>query len=174
MQKNNKEEALKERLKKVLVQDKLSKHKDLIRRLSTELQISILDCAAAISLLNQPELCADDIYNDKSKKNEKDIDFSCGVAKQKLVRYRLDIGRNHQVTLEDLKKVLIEVSGVERKRIGWLDIRNQYTLVELPDGMPVDIFQLLSEVEINNQKLNIKRIKFKRRFYKRKNKVENS
>ena len=96
-----------------------------------------------------------------------------GASKPIFVRYRLDVGRKHQASLDEIENVLVEVSGVDRKRIGRLDIRNYYTLVDLPDGMPADIFQLLSETEIQRQKLNIKRIKFQNRFHRKNNKRHN-
>jgi hypothetical protein len=75
------------------------------------------------------------------------------------VRYRLDVGSQHQIDQEQLLEVLIEESGVDRKRIAKLDIRDTYTLVDLPDGMPADIFQLLSEATVNGYLLSIKRVK---------------
>ncbi len=170
--KNNKEEILKNSLKSILLKQDLTLHQDFIQRLSSELQISILDCAAALTVLNQPDLYTNRANHKKQKTNDKKgaIELPQSVTKPKVVRYRLDIGRKHKVTLEQIKNMLVEVSGVERKKIGWVDIRNYYTLVELPDGMPADIFQLLSEVEINNQKLNLKRIKQQRKFYRRNNK----
>jgi hypothetical protein len=77
----------------------------------------------------------------------------------KMVRYRLDIGKKHQLTVKELKKVLIEESGVDKNNINNVMIHGQYTLIELPDEMPQDIFQHLKTVEINGQKLNIKRVK---------------
>ena len=162
-QKNSKEEKLKNNLKTILGQEDLKLHQELIAQLSAELSVSILDCAAALSFLNQLN------KNQYTVKNTIE-----GAPKAKSVRYRLDVGRKHLVSLDEIKNVLIEVSGVDRKRIGRLDIRNYYTLVDLPDGMPADIFQLLAETEINQQKLNIKRIKFQNRFNRKNNKRFNS
>ncbi|MFZ2403638.1 MAG: DbpA RNA binding domain-containing protein [Methylobacter sp.] len=77
----------------------------------------------------------------------------------KMVRYRLDVGCNHQVTAEELKIVLIEESGVDKKNINIIHIQNDYTLVELPDEMPQDIFLHLKAVEIKQHKLDIRRVK---------------
>jgi hypothetical protein len=79
----------------------------------------------------------------------------------------MEIGQMHGIVLDDIKAVLVEVAGVECSRIERLEIRNHYTLVDLPNGMPADIFQLLSETKINRQKLNLKRIKFQRRTQRR-------
>jgi len=77
----------------------------------------------------------------------------------KMVRYRLDVGCKHQVTSEELKKVLIEESGVDKNNINNINIQGDYTLVELPDEMPQDIFQHLKSIEIKQRKLDIKRVK---------------
>lgn len=77
----------------------------------------------------------------------------------KMVRYRLDVGSKHQVTQEELRKILIEESGVDKNNINNINIQSDYTLVELPDEMPQDIFLHLKSVEIKQRKLDIKRVK---------------
>jgi hypothetical protein len=77
----------------------------------------------------------------------------------KMVRYRLDVGCRHQVTAEELKKILIDESGVDKKNITIINIQGDYTLVEMPDEMPQDIFLHLKSVEIKQCKLDIKRVK---------------
>jgi len=163
-----KEKDLINTLKYLLVNEELQLHQQLVERLSKELHISVVQCAAALSLLNQPEFFSNgkkQQADDANKQAEKLFE----PAKQKLVRYRLDIGRKHQVSLDEIRKVLVDVSGVDKMRIGNVDIRNFHTLVDLPDGMTADIFQLLSETEVNQQRLNIKRVKYQRRFHRRNN-----
>ena len=156
-QKNSKEEKLKNDLKTILDQEDLKLHQEFITHLSAELGMSILDCAAALSFLYQH------LHTVK-----KTTGLTTAIPKAKFVRYRLDVGQKHLVSLDEIKNVLVEVSGVDKMRIGRLDIRNHYTLVDLPDGMPADIFQLLSETELHQQKLKIKRIKFQNRFHRKK------
>ncbi|MCK4841695.1 MAG: DbpA RNA binding domain-containing protein [Methylococcales bacterium] len=162
---NNQEQKLKNGLKTILAKGGLDLHQALIQQLSTELHVSVLECAAALLMLNKPHL-----YRNNTKPVQAVINTKAAVvqkAKQKLVRYRLDIGRKHQIVSDEIKKVLVEVSGVDEMRIGQMDIRHHYTLVDLPDGMSADIFQLLSETEVNKQCLNIKRVKSQRRFQRR-------
>lgn len=169
---HSKEEKLKSRLKTIQAQQDLTLHMDLITRLSAELGISVLECAAALSFLNQPNLYPGKIHREGKFANGQKSTVTASTTQQKLVRYRLDVGQKHQVLLDEIINVLVEVSGVERNSIGKLDIRNHYSIVELPDGMPADIYQLLSETQLNNQKLNLKRIKYHRRFYRRNNKKQ--
>jgi hypothetical protein len=76
-----------------------------------------------------------------------------------MVRYRLDVGCKLQISPDELKKVLIEESGVDKNNINIIAIQEDYTLVELPDAMPQDIFLHLKSVEIKQHKLDIKRVK---------------
>ncbi len=170
--KSRKEEKFKKRLLKVLGGEDLHQQKDLVDRLTAELNISMADCAAALVFISQPNLYQSEKKAVFPKDESIDLEIPLTVPKNKSVRYRLDVGSKHQVNPEDLIKVLVDESGVDRKRIGRLDIRHHYSIVELPDGMPPDIFQLLTEVEIQKQKLNIKRLKAQRKFRRFRKQVE--
>ncbi|TAK61428.1 DbpA RNA binding domain-containing protein [Methylobacter sp.] len=98
----------------------------------------------------------------KNKHGGMDVKSAGTVIAQpgiKMVRYRLDVGCKHQITPEELKKVLIEESGVDKNNVNNINIQGDYTLVELPDEMPQDIFLHLKSVEIKQHKLDIKRVK---------------
>jgi hypothetical protein len=170
MEQNNTEgdnEELKNCLKLIIADGELSSHQQVVRQLSSDLQISILDCAAALLLFLRSEYLDLKVEIEPLSEDKKNIDQSFTLVKPKSVRYRMEVGRMHDVLLEEIKTVLVEVSGVEYNRIGRIEIRNHYTLVDLPDGMPADIFQLLSETEISRQKLSLKRIKLQRRTQRR-------
>lgn len=148
-----KEDKFKRRLQRVVREEDLARQCDLVQRIAADLNIDLLTCAAALVFMNQPNL-----YPPLKRQPAADP----GRAPQpqyKMVRYRLAVGSQHQVSRDQIQAVLVSESGVDKKRIGRIDIRDNYTLVELPDGMPADIFQLLAETEIGSQKLNIKRIK---------------
>jgi hypothetical protein len=152
----SKEEPLKNRLQHILKSNNLDAQRTLISAIAAELEIDDLTCAAALvhlmQTINTPAFLADKKieYKPSSKSNRSCI---------QMVRYRLDVGSKHQVTLEELKKVLIEESGVDKNNISNVNIQNLYTLIELPDEMPPDIFQHLKSVEINQHKLDIRRVK---------------
>jgi len=161
------EEELKNCLKSILAGGNLNSHQEAVKQLSSELQISVLECAAALFLLHQPEQLDLKSESESSNKEIKNADLPIVPLNHKSVRYRMEIGQMHGIVVDDIRAVLVEVAGVECSRIERLEIRNHYTLVDLPNGMPADIFQLLSETKINRQKLNLKRIKFQRRTQRR-------
>ncbi|MDO9104373.1 MAG: DbpA RNA binding domain-containing protein [Methylovulum sp.] len=148
----NDDNLLKNRLQDILDCQPLETQRQIIMALAAEFKVDTLSCAAALLYLLQT-----------AKMPPRTVKPGVAVVEQdsgiKMVRYRLDVGSQHQVTLEDLTKVLVEESGVDKKNINNVAIRGLYTLIELPDAMPPDIFQHLKTVEINQQKLDIKRVK---------------
>lgn len=147
---------MKNRLRQILNSENLDSQRILISAIAAELEIDSLTCAAAlmhlVQTINPPALLAD-------QKTEHKPPLKSSQPCLKMVRYRLDVGSKHQVTLEVLKKVLIEESGVDKNNISHVNIQGLYTLIELPDEMPPDIFQHLKSVEINQHKLDIRRVK---------------
>lgn len=142
-------QLLKKRLQHLLNTEQLDKQRDVIGAIADELETDILDCAAALLYLMQNP-------DNGSTATEPKPALLPAI---KMIRYRLDVGNQHQLTLEQLKNVLVEESGVDKNNIANVAIRGLYTLIDLPDAMPPDIFQHLKSVEINQRKLDIKRVK---------------
>jgi hypothetical protein len=154
---SGKEELLKNRIQQILNSENLDTQRAFISAISAELGIDSLTCAAALACLTQAvEKTSPPASLGEQKTGTQSENTSAVI---KMVRYRLDVGSKHHVTLEQLKKVLVEESGVDKNNINNVNILNLYTLIELPDAMPPDIFQHLKSVEINQQKLDIRRVK---------------
>ena len=147
---------LAQRLRIALNQGGLTDEREQIGRLADELGVQVLDCAAALLYLLQQ------VADKTATASVKPILPAVAPAIKptiKMVRYRLDIGSRHQLYVETLKKLLVEESGVDKNNINNINIHGLYTLIELPDAMPPDIFQHLKWVEINGRQLDIKRVK---------------
>jgi len=155
----SKEEPLKNRIEQILKNESLDIQRALISAIAAELGIDSLTCAAALAYLTQSiENTTNPVFlSDQKTGNQFPAkNPQLGI---KMVRYRLDVGSKHRITPELLKKVLVEESGVDKNNINNVNIQNLYTLIELPDEMPPDIFQHLKSVEINQHKLDIRRVK---------------
>ncbi|MGZ8153192.1 MAG: DbpA RNA binding domain-containing protein [Methylovulum sp.] len=143
---------LKKRLQKILTTECLDVERRLVKSIAAELDADVFECAAALLHLMQN-------FN-KPVSTVVSAGASTGAQPGiKMVRYRLDVGSKHHISLEELKKVLVEESGVDKNCINNVNIQGLYTLIELPDAMPPDIFQHLKLVEINQRKLDIRRVK---------------
>jgi len=152
----NQAEPLKNRLRQVLQNENLDAQRAMVNELAAELGADVLACAAALLYLNQTGNRKFQAAREEQKAAAPPEISPSGI---KMVRYRLEVGRKHQVTLEALVKLLVDESGVEKTNINNVSIHGLYTILELPDGMPPDIFAHLKSVEINQQKLHIKRLK---------------
>ena len=156
----SKEEPLKNRLQQILKSKNLDTHRELISNIAAELEVDSLTCASALAYLTQAiENTSIPVFFGNNKTGNQLLPAKNTPLGIKMVRYRLDVGTKHRITLEQLKKVLVEESGVDKNNINNVNIQNLYTLIELPDEMPPDIFQHLKSVEINQHKLDIRRVK---------------
>ena len=70
-------------------------------------------------------------------------------------RYRLEVGRQHEVSPREIVGAIANEAGLDGRLIGRVEIHEDHSLVELPAGMPKDIFQHLRRVHVRGQKLNI-------------------
>lgn len=149
-------DKLKKRLKNTLDTQALKQYRAIVENSINELGMDLIDFAGALLQITHPHLLRETTIDEVAANEDR---AKPPQQPSRNVRYRLDVGSNQQIDAEALIGLLIEESGVDRKRVGRLEIRDSYTLVDLPEGMPADIFQLLSEATINGHRLNIKRIK---------------
>jgi ATP-dependent RNA helicase DeaD len=69
--------------------------------------------------------------------------------------YRIEVGHEHGVKPGNIIGAIANEAGLESQYIGRLSIRGDYSLIDLPDGMPADVFQHLKKVWVNQQQLRI-------------------
>jgi ATP-dependent RNA helicase DeaD len=72
--------------------------------------------------------------------------------------FRIEIGHLHQVKPGNIVGAIAAEAGLESSQIGRIDIFHEYSVVDLPEGMPRDIFQHLKKVCIFGQPLRITRL----------------
>jgi ATP-dependent RNA helicase DeaD len=69
--------------------------------------------------------------------------------------YRIEVGHEHGVKPGNIIGAITNEAGLESQFIGRLSIRDDYSLIDLPDGMPPEVFQHLKKVWVNQQQLRI-------------------
>ena len=72
-----------------------------------------------------------------------------------MVRYRINVGRAHGAQPKNIVGAIANEAGLDSQHIGHIKLYDHYSTVDLPDGMPADIFQHLKRVRVCNQTLNI-------------------
>ena len=73
-------------------------------------------------------------------------------------RYRIEIGHNHGVKPGNIVGAIANEADLSSANIGRISIFDDYSTVDLPFGMPNDIFRLLQKVRINDRSLRISKL----------------
>jgi ATP-dependent RNA helicase DeaD len=71
--------------------------------------------------------------------------------------YRLEVGATHGAKPGNIVGAIANEAGIEGVRIGRVDIREDHSYVDLPGGMPREIFAKLQKVRIVGRELRISR-----------------
>jgi ATP-dependent RNA helicase DeaD len=69
--------------------------------------------------------------------------------------YRMEVGAEHGIKPGNIVGAIANESGIEGVRIGRVDIRENHSYVDLPEGMPRDIFAKLQKVRVVGRELRI-------------------
>ncbi len=81
-----------------------------------------------------------------------------GRQAEGLEPFRIEIGHLHQVKPGNIVGAIAAEAGLDSSQIGRIDIFHEYSVVDLPEGMPREIFRMLKKVCIFGQPLNITRL----------------
>ena len=69
--------------------------------------------------------------------------------------FRIEVGSNHAATPSNIVGAIANEAGLEAKHIGRIEIFDTYSMVELPDGMPDELFKHLGKVWVGGAQLKI-------------------
>jgi ATP-dependent RNA helicase DeaD len=75
-----------------------------------------------------------------------------------MASYRIEVGNDHDVKPGNIVGAIANEAGLDSKNIGHIKIYDDYSLVDLPDGMPKDVFNDLKKVWVSGQQLKISRL----------------
>ncbi|MEM9529292.1 MAG: DEAD/DEAH box helicase [Pseudomonadota bacterium] len=80
-----------------------------------------------------------------------------GPPEKGMDRYRLEVGHRHQVKPGNIVGAIANEAGLDSRHIGRITIREDHSLIDLPSGMPKDIFRHLKKTRVCGQPLRISR-----------------
>jgi ATP-dependent RNA helicase DeaD len=73
-------------------------------------------------------------------------------------RFRIEVGNNHDVQVNNIVGAIANEAGVDGQHIRNVTIYDNYATLDLPMGMPRDLFRALKKVWVSGQQLNITRL----------------
>lgn len=170
-----------QRLRAALAADN-DPERDLYRRLVAEVaaadEVDPLDVAAAVVRLAQGEqsmLLAKPARPERPERRDRDVPRRERSERPERPRhakghgpenegdmppmdtFRIAVGRQHNVEPRNIVGAIANEAGLDSAYIGRIDIREDYSLVDLPAGMPKDIFKDLKKTWVAGQQLQIRR-----------------
>lgn len=162
----------KQQISAAIDEQDLSFFREVLVNYSEETQAEPLDIAAALAYLAQlekPLLQPKDMVEDKPVREprSRDRDSDRGDRKDRKPRnrandsdletYRLEVGHEHQVKPGDIVGAIANEANIDSNFIGHIRIRDNFTTVDLPKGMPNDLLQHLKKVRIRGQQIQLTR-----------------
>ena len=72
--------------------------------------------------------------------------------------YRLEVGNVHGVSPGNIVGAIANEAEIDSGHIGRIEIFEDYSTVQLPEGMPKELFKHLKKVWVSGQRLQISRM----------------
>jgi len=172
---NNKRIAdFKQKISDTLAVGELAFMQGLVEQYQQEHDVPALDIAAALAQLSigdEPMLLSPDRDRpkrkfEKSRSGKDDSKPSHGQKRRSgslrapdadKERYRLEVGHKHGVKPGNIVGAIANEAGLDGEHIGQIEIDEEFSLVDLPVGMPKDIFMDLKKVRVCGIPLRISR-----------------
>ncbi|OAI13346.1 RNA helicase [Methylomonas koyamae] len=156
----------KQRITDTLAGEELSFYTQLINQYQVEHNVPAMDIAAALARLLQGDTPL--LLKDSGKKPRKDAETKPqterGPRREKgrvgaveMEMFRIEVGRSDGVKPGNIVGAIANETGIDGDHIARIKIEEHYSTVELPAGMPKDLFQALKKVRVAGKPLNISR-----------------
>ena len=169
-----------QQLSKTLETPRLDKFREMIVNYVEENDLDMADVAAALTYENQKERplfpkldnivaprqeksgkgkAKEEKNRDKKPKNK--TNKSERVIRDEegqivpMVTYRLEVGKNDNVDPSNIVGAIANEADISSQYIGQIILHDDHSTVDLPDGMPDEIFKILKKARVRSKALNI-------------------
>ncbi|WP_444945576.1 DEAD/DEAH box helicase [Microbulbifer sp. VTAC004] len=156
-------------------QTDLAPYRQLVEEFLAQNEVDPLDVAAALAAMaqgDQPLLIKEQEPKQRRERRERDDDFEGARGRKRggyekdrklpapdegLERYRIEIGREHGVRPGSIVGAIANEVELDSSYIGRIEIYPDFTTVDLPEGMPKEVFQHLKKVRVSGKPMKISR-----------------
>ena len=145
---------------------------ELIERVGQENELSMEQLAVAalkLAVGDQPLLVqgdegwlktparADRRDDRRDPRGRRRVDRESRPPEDNMMRYRVEVGYRDRVKPGNLVGAIANESGLQGRMIGRIQIFDSHSLVDLPKGMPEDVYNALRRLKVMNRELQISR-----------------
>lgn len=156
----------KQKITDALATDELAFMRGVVEQYQQEHDVPALDIAAAlaqISIGDRPLLMKPAGHRAHPQQDDAGPATRSGrkrrdtTAMPEMERFRIEVGLIHDVRPANIVGAFANEAGLDGSHIGRVDIQEDHSFVELPVGMPREVFRDLKKVWVCGQQLNISR-----------------
>ena len=151
----------KQQITDTLANENLGLFPELIESYRQEHDVPAVDIAAALASLLQgetPLLLRGETPSAGGAGGKERKRSSSDPLNPGMERFQLEVGHMHGVKPGNIVGAIANEAGLENQHIGRVNIFNEYTWVDLPEGMPAEVFQVLKNVIVCGRKLRINKV----------------
>ena len=157
-----------------LASDDLSVFRDLVERYEREKNVPAVEIAAALAKLVQgktplllpkpaapekaftpredrPQRAERPVREPRERSPREPLPADVGMQ-----TFRIEVGYQHGVQPGNIVGAIANEADLEARFIGRIDIRDDYTLVDLPEGMPDELMQHMQTVRVASRPLRMR------------------
>ena len=166
----------KQRITDTLEEQDLTLFTRLMEEYQQEYEIEPIQIAAALAHLAQGSapllLVEDNSRRGKSEAGEKskppqrspaELDYEPIPLKDfpelKMVRYRLEVGYAHDVKPGNIVGAIANEADIDSCYIGHIEIYDDFTTVDLPEGMPKDTLHILKKARVCGRRMELQELR---------------
>ena len=164
-----------ERITEAMLHPQLEKYGSIIDQFQRENEVPLEQIAAALCVLahgDLPLLLTEETKQASFTESRPAVDrpgsrsFASGGPRTDSARrrseglesFRIEVGHSHQVKPGNIVGAIIGETGLASTLIGRIDIFDDYSVVDLPEGMPREMFHSLQKAWVSGRQLEISRL----------------
>lgn len=148
----------KEQIRQTLEDGELEVFRSLIEDFEREQNVPAVDIAAALARMlrkDAPLLLADRAAHvaprqDGQQRTNREADTG-------MLTYRIEVGHAHGVKPGNIVGAIANEAGIDSRYIGRIDIRDDFSLLDLPGDLSTDVLEQLTTLRVAGQALRIRR-----------------
>ncbi|MDP8229011.1 MAG: DEAD/DEAH box helicase [Candidatus Electryoneaceae bacterium] len=158
--------SFKQKIADVIAKGKLEVNKKIVLEMQVDSDLDPFDIAAAAASMSQGEqpllltekadpIKSKSVHSGSGRKHRENDSGSERHSDPKMTRYRVEVGHLHGVNPGNLLGAIANEAGIEGRDIGKINIRDKFSIIDLPVDMPSEILRELQNVMVSGQQLRI-------------------
>jgi ATP-dependent RNA helicase DeaD len=163
----------KQKITDTLATEELEFYTKVIEQYETEHDVPAIEVAAALAklvqgdeplLLKKPAKVRE--RSERGRERDRN-DRARGEVKRKgnaslkdgLERYRIEVGKDHGAKPGNIVGAIANEAGLDGKEIGQIDMHGEFSIVDLPKGMPAELLKDLQNARVAGQQMRMTIVK---------------